>query len=143
MTTKSSPTPTFEFFQGTLSESTATARVTVRRGGLVVVSRAAADMIGDGVTHVQLAYDPKTGVVGLRKVDAGAPGAYLLRKQAKSPSRLVSGKRFFQHYDLEVEKARTFDVEDFGNGVVGFQFSEAAASEASKKPTSRKTKAAT
>ena len=141
MTTKSNPAPNFEFFQGSVSESTATARVTVQRGGLMVISRAAADMIDDGVTHVQLAYDPKTGVVGLRAVDEGAPGAYLLRKQAKSPSRLVSGKRFFQHYDLVVEKARTFDVEDFGNGMVGFQFADAVASEASKKPTGRKIKA--
>ena len=108
----------------------------------MVVSRAVADMLGNNVTHVQLAYDSKTGVVGLRAAADGVAGAYLLRKQAKSPSRLVSGKRFFQHYDLEVEKARTFDVEDFGNGVVGFQFADAAASEASKKPTSRKTKAA-
>ena len=72
MTMKSSPNPTFEFFQGTLSESTATARVTVRRGGLMVISRAAVDMLGDDVTHVQLAYDPKTGVVGLRSAADGA-----------------------------------------------------------------------
>ena len=82
---------TFEFFQGTLSESSTSPRITVRRGGLMVITRAAVDLLGDEVSRVQLAYNRTTGDVGIRAVGEETPGSYLLRIQPKSPSRLVSG----------------------------------------------------
>jgi len=41
-------------------------------------------MLGEKLSHVQLAYNPKTGEVGLRAAAADAPGAYQLRPQSKS-----------------------------------------------------------
>ncbi|MEM9598050.1 MAG: hypothetical protein AAGD06_27550 [Acidobacteriota bacterium] len=111
----------FEFFEGAQSESTARPQITVRRGGLIVLTRAAVDLLGDDVEHVQLGFNPKTQVVGIRAADHEAQGRYRLRTQQKSPSRLIGGKRFFGHYDLSVDKARTYDAEIVANGIVGFR----------------------
>lgn len=149
MSITTATTPNFEFFQGTLSESSTRPQITVRRGGLMVISRAAADLLGDSVTHVQLAFDAKTGTVGIRAATEDTAGAYRLRTQPKGPSRLVSGKRFFQHHGLTVDKAQTYAAETFGKDIVGFRLKTDApepAAEPSKAPakkaTSRKTKTA-
>ena len=139
-TTTHTDTPTFEFFQGSASESRSTPQITVRRGGLLVITHAAAALLGDDVSHVQLAYDPKTRAVGIRAADAEAPGCYLLRTQRKSPSRLVGGKRFFEHHGVAIDNAQTYDAVDFGNGIIGFRFPEAsdeAADEATPAPAKR------
>ena len=117
-------TPDFEFFQGTTSESRTLPRITIRKGGLLVLTQAAAKMLGDEVTHIQLAYDSKNHAVGIRASAEDASGCYRLRTQPKSPGRLVGGKRFFQHHGLTIDKARTFDAVDFGNGIVGFTLPE-------------------
>ncbi len=52
-------------------------------------------------------------------------GRYRLRNQKNSASRLVDGKRFFAHHGLSFEKARSFDAEDFGEGLIGFRLPEA------------------
>ena len=122
--TTSPNVPDFEFFQGTLSESRTLPQVTVRKGGLMVLTRAAVDLLGDDITHVQLAYNRKSGAIGIRASTEDAPGCYRLRAQPKSPSRLVGGKRFFRHHQLPCTEARTFSIEDFGNGIIGFQLPE-------------------
>ena len=77
-------TADFEFFEGTRSVSAARPQITIRRGGVIVISRAVAVMLGDKLSHVQLAYNPKTGAVGLRAAAPEAPGAYQLRPQSTS-----------------------------------------------------------
>ena len=111
-TTKVDTAADFEFFQGHATESRTKAQITVRRGGLMVITQAAVEMLGDEVEHVQLAYSEKTGSVGIRSTTDDASGGNLLRTQKKSPSRLVGGKRFFQHHGLDIDKARTYDAED-------------------------------
>ena len=142
--------PDFEFFQGKLTESRTLPQITVRRGGLIVLTRAAVDMLGEGTTHVQLAYNGKSGAVGVRASAQDAPGCYRLRTQGKSPAKIVAGKRFFGHHGLAVDKARTFAAEEFGNGIVGFRLPteepkeqpEPAGAEATKPTARRKAKAA-
>ncbi len=41
----------FQFFEGATSESTTAPRITVRKGGVLVLTQAAVEMLGDGVTH--------------------------------------------------------------------------------------------
>ncbi len=113
--------PAFEFFQGNLSESSSSPLITVRRGGLLVLTAAAAEMLGAEVEKVQLAYDRSTGTVGIRAAGNDAPGAYLLRSQAKSPNRLVGGKRFFTYNGIPTEKAVTFDAIRYSDGLIGFR----------------------
>ena len=135
-------TSDFEFFEGTRSESSTRPQITVRRGGLMVLTQAAVDLLGEGVDYIQLGYNPKTQVIGIRAADEEAPGRYRLRNQKKSPSRLIGGKRFFNHHGLSVHRARTFEAEDFGNGILGFRLAEAEANPKSTPVPHRKTKAA-
>lgn len=116
--------PAFEFFQGNLSESCSRPQITIRRGGLMVLTRAAAEMLGEGIKKVQLAFDRNTGTVGIRAADDDAPGGYLLRTQGKSPNRLVGGKRFFKYNGIQAEKAATFDAISYGEGLIGFKVTE-------------------
>ena len=113
----------FEFFQGNASENTAP-RITVRKGGQLVLTSGAVEMLGEDVDHVQLAYNAKKGVVGIRGAGEDAKGRYRLRTQKNGGSRLVTGKRFFGHHSLTIDKARTFDAEAFDGGIVGFQLTE-------------------
>jgi hypothetical protein len=109
----------FSFYEGTSTENTSP-RITVRKGGQLVLSRGAVDMLGDGVEHVQVGYNAKTRVVGIRAAGEDAKGRYRLRPQGTNGLHLVTGKRFFAHYGLDVSKARTFDAEKIEDGLVGF-----------------------
>ena len=116
----------FDFYKGPATDSSSHPRITVRRGGLMVLSQAAVDMLGEGVERVQIGYDTETRAIGLRGVDHGTRGSYRLREQRNSVSRLVDGKRVFAHHGLTVDKARTFDAQKFGDGVVGFVLEDAS-----------------
>ncbi len=116
----------FEFYEGHATHSATAAEITVRRGGVLVLTAATVEMLGKGTTHVQLGFDASSRAVGLKAASESARGAYRLRAQSDSVSRLVDGKRLFAHYGLSAEKARRFDAEDFGNGVVGFRLPEVA-----------------
>ena len=134
----------FEFYQGSASENTAP-KITVRKGGQLVLTSGAVAMLGDDVDHVQIGYDTKTKVVGIRGATEDAQGRYRLRSQKNSGSRLVTGKRFFAHYGLTIEKARTFTAEAYDGGIVGFRLVEEDAETevpAKKNSGRRKTRAA-
>ncbi len=122
----------FEFYQGNEIENTAP-KITVRKGGQLVLTSGAVAMLGDDVDHVQIGYDAKTKLVGIRGAGEDAQGRYRLRSQKTGGSRLVTGKRFFAHNGLTIEKARTFDAEAFDGGIVGFQLTEPAEAEAPAK----------
>ena len=62
----------------------------------------------------------------IRGADEDAEGRYRLRSQKNGRSRLVTGKRFFAHYGLTINKARTFDAETYDGGIVGFKLTEEA-----------------
>ncbi len=113
----------FEFYQGTASESTSP-RITIRKGGQLVLTSGAVEMLGENVDHVQIGYDAKTKVVGIRGAGEDAQGRYRLRSQKNGGSRLVTGKRFFAHNGLTIGKARTFDATAYDGGIVGFQLTE-------------------
>ena len=131
----------FDFFEGTTSEGIAP-RITVRKGGQLVLTSGAVQMLGDDVECVQLAYDARRGIVGIRAASEGAKGRYRLRIQKSGSSRLVTGKRFFKHHGLSIEKARTFDAQQFDGGIVGFQFiDKPAETKAETRRTSSRRKA--
>ena len=116
----------FQFFEGSTTESATAARITVRRGGILVLTRAAVEMLGDDVAAVQVGYNPETRAVALRPAEVGAHGAYRLRDQRNSISKLVDGKRVFKHHGLTADSSTSYAAEEFGNGLVGFTLPEAA-----------------
>ncbi len=93
----------FDFYEGLTTDSTSHPRITVRRGGLMVLTRAAVEMLGEGADRVQIGYNPETRAIGLRAADNGTRGSYRLRELRNSVSRLVDGKRVFAHHGLTVE----------------------------------------
>ncbi len=114
----------FSFYEGPTTDSTDIPQITVRRGGLMVLTRAAVEMLGEGAIQVQIGFNPETQAIGRRAAAEGARGSYRLREQRSSVSRLVDGKRVFAHHGLTVDKARSFAAKDFGDGVVGFVLEE-------------------
>jgi hypothetical protein len=114
-------TTEFEFFEGTATVNSTTPRVTVRKAGQLVLTEAAVAMLGEGVEHVQIGYNAKSRVVGIRSAAAEVRGSLKLRAQPNGRSRLVDAKRFFAHRGLALDKARGLAVEEFGGGVVGFR----------------------
>jgi hypothetical protein len=119
----------FEFFEGTATVNSTTPRVTVRKAGQLVLTEAAVAMLGEGVDHVQIGYNAKSRLVGIRSAADGVRGALKLRAQPNGRSKLVDGKRFFAHRGLAIDKARGLTVEDFGGGIVGFRLPEEGAAE--------------
>ena len=117
----------FQFFEGAHTESKAP-QVTVRRSGQMVLTAAAVAMLGEGVTHVQFGFDADNRAVALRPAPKGAKGRYRLRAQTNGSS-LVDSRRFLAHHGVEQTKAETFPAEEFGGGIIGFRFDEAAASD--------------
>ena len=141
-TAATSNTDGFEFFHGHISQSSSKPQITVRRGGLMVFTLAAVEMLGDDVTHIQLAYDANRGAVGIRTANQDTAGAYRLRTQGKNPGRVVGGKRFFKHYGLSTDTATRYDARDFGKGIIGFLLdgsTETATADATAKTTAKTT----
>ena len=83
----------------------------------MVLTPAAVALMGEEVTQVQIGFNAETRAVGIRAADEGAKGKYRLRPQNGSDKRLVDGKRFFAHVGVPIEKATSFDVEDFGGAM--------------------------
>lgn len=86
-----------------------------------MLTAAAAEMLGEKVDTVQLAFNCETGAVGIRATSPGAAGAYRLRHQLKGSGRQITGKRFFKQFGLDVSTGRTFEATSFGDGLIGFQ----------------------
>ena len=114
----------FQFYEGTTSDSATTPKITVRKGGVLILTKAAVDMLGDDVKHVQIGYNDETKAIGIRGATEDARGGYTLRKQKSSPSRLIDGKRLFKHHGLSAEKSRSFGVEQFGEGIIGLTLTD-------------------
>ena len=122
-TTATNAAADFIFFEGAASVSSSRARITIRRGGLITLTQAAVALLGQDVSSVQLAFNRKTGAVGIRAAAPGTPGSYRLRNQMKGAGRQITGKRFFLHFGLDLTApARSFEVTDFGGGLIGFTF---------------------
>ncbi len=130
----------FEFYEGTKTDGATKALVTIRKGGQLVLTQAAVAMLGDGATHVQIGLDPDSRAIGIRAADEAAQGRYRLRAQGTGGRRLVDGKRLFALHGINIEKARTFDAENFGDGIVGVTLPDAA--ERIPKPKRSKARAA-
>lgn len=116
----------FDFFEGSATEGTLSPRVTIRKGGQLVLTQAAVDLMGEGTSHVQVGFNPETKAIGIRAAEEGIQGRYRLRQQKSSARLLVDGKRIFALHGIEVEKAHTVDAEDFGDGIIGFHLADAA-----------------
>ena len=134
----------FHFYEGSTTDSATSARITVRKGGILVLTQATVEMLGNDVEAVQVGFNPETRAIALRPASLDARGSYRLRGQRNSVSKLVDGKRVFKHHGLVAEKSTSYDAESFGDGLVGFTLPEIAMAETEStsgdtetKPTSK------
>ena len=119
----------FQFYEGSTTDSATSARITVRKGGILVLTKAAVKMLGDDIEAVQLGFNPETRAIALRPASLDARGSYRLRGQRNSVSKLVDGKRVFKHHGLIAKSSMSYDAESFGDGLVGFTLPETAMAE--------------
>ena len=132
----------FQFYEGSTTDSATTPKITVRKSGVLILTQAAVAMLGDGVTHVQIGYNEDDKALGIRSATEDARGRYRLRSQKSRQSRLIDGKRLFAHHGLTAGKARSFEVEQFGDGIIGFTMTdEAEVAETETKADAKGTKA--
>ena len=108
----------FVFFEGGLQTSPDTPNVTVRKGGLLVLTNAAIQMLGDDVTYVMIGYNVETGQIGIQRSSQGQKGSYFLREQKNSSSRLVDGRSMFSHHELSVEQSVRLTPEKISDGLI-------------------------
>ena len=113
----------FDFFDGTTTKHS-TPRITLRKGGLLVLTPAAVAMLGQGVEHVQVGFNAKTREIGIRQAPEDARGRYRLQSQRSSRCQLIGTRRFFRHYGIQIDKAQTFEVREVGNGLISFPLPE-------------------
>ncbi len=130
----------FQFYKGSTTDGETKAQVTVRKGGQLVLTQATVAMLGEGVEAVQIGFDSETRAIGIRAADESAQGRYRLRAQGTSGRRLVDGKRLFALHGVAIEKAQTFDAEDFGDGIVGVTLPGGEAQTSAKAPRSKRAK---
>lgn len=119
-TTKTETPPTFEFFEGVTGTRSNAPRITVRKGGVMVITPAALAMLGDGVEYVQVGIDPSNKAIGIRRTEERGRGCYRLQTQRSSKSMLIGSKRFFAHHNIDTGTAQTFDAEQLTEGIIGF-----------------------
>ena len=125
----------FEIFEGPVTRNNADPMITIRKGGLLVLNAGTLAMLPEGTTHVQLGYSADHQAVAIVPAKPKTKGSYTLRESRHgTPSRLVQGSLFFEHYSIATEKVQRFAAEDFGNGAVGFHMNEAKASPKPSEP---------
>ena len=113
----------FEFFVNSQAPKNDAPMITVRRKGVLILTKKAAQMLGDDVKFVQIGYDAKSRSVALRKAESDTSGRYTMRDM-KNDTFLVNAKPMFAHYGLDVERAQSFDVKKFDKGLVGVTLPE-------------------
>ena len=112
----------FEFFVNSQTPKNNDPRITVRRQGVLVLTEKAAKMLGENVEYVQIGYDAKSRSVGIRAADSNASGRYRMR-DLKNATFLVNAKPMFKHYNVEIDRAQSYDVEVFDKGLIGVTLS--------------------
>ncbi len=86
-----------------LSEPTAT----LQMKGTLGLNRAAMDALGDPEA-VELLYDPKARVIGLKPMAPSERRAYPIRRQKSSNSFIVSLTKLCTHYGIDTGTARRY-----------------------------------
>jgi len=95
--------PKFEVFTRRATPVSLEPMMTIQRRGSLSLNRAAVEALGEPEA-VELLYDRKERVMGIRPVDPKAQHAYKIRKQPSSVSFLIAGQAFTQYYGIPTDK---------------------------------------
>jgi hypothetical protein len=81
--------------------------VTLQASGIFAMNQAAVEALGQPKSVVLL-YDRNAKVVGFRPADPSVKHAYALRKDARSPSSLVTGRAFCRAHAIPTDRGRRY-----------------------------------
>lgn len=104
----------FETFKRNRMPSTGKPAVTIQKRGALSLNTAAYEALGCP-KHVALLYDRDEQLIGMRRVNATTPHAYVVRGVGNNQAtHVVSGKAFLSYYGIPREVARrwTAQIED-------------------------------
>ena len=102
----------FEVFQKSSAPLSRVPAVTIQKNGLFSLNRAAHGLIGEP-DFVELLWDAKQRVIGLRPAKEDNPNAFPVRAQSSKTDKgpvLVAGTLFTRHYDIPTHQSRRWVV---------------------------------
>lgn len=95
----------FEVFDKKSATAVKTPMVTIQKGGMFSLNRAAVEAVGSSEA-VELLYDPENRLIGFRPTSSTSPRAFMMRPQGKtSATYMVAGRAFTQHYGIDSSTA--------------------------------------
>ena len=83
--------------------------VTLQAGGIFALNQEAVDALGQPESVVLL-YDRTARVVGFRPADPSVKHGYRVRKDARSPSSLVTGRAFCRAHAIPTDRGRRYQA---------------------------------
>jgi len=100
--------PNFEVFTKRTSPRIKDPSVTIQKKGTMSINRASYEALG-APEAIELLFDEKERIMGMRAVDASSEHAYPLRGSGKKHSSfLLSGMAFTKFYELDTSVARRY-----------------------------------
>jgi hypothetical protein len=101
----------FETFKRNRMPSTGEPALTIQKRGALSLNTAAYEALGSP-KHVALLYDRDEKLIGMRKVPATAPHAYVVRGVGTNlATHVVSGKAFLSYYEIPRDVARRWTAQ--------------------------------
>lgn len=99
--------PNFESFSRRMVSLKGDPQITIRRHGMIALNRPAFAAMGSP-TAVELLYDRRDRIVGLRPVEPRADNAYQVRRASPSDSGpwVISAMAFIRFYDIDTSRTR-------------------------------------
>src|SRR5439155_10521968 len=99
--------PNFEVFTRRMVPMTKQPSVTIQKRGTISLNRAAQVALGEPEA-IELLFDRREQVVGIRALDPGEQHAYPLRPQGKknAGTYLIAGTAFTRYYGIDTEVSR-------------------------------------
>ncbi len=107
--------------------------VTIQRGGRFVVAQGIATLMGDP-PMVELLFDRGKRQMAIRPAIPGSIYAYPLRRHQRPSTRLISGRKFMNHYGLSHHITRRYKATWDGERLL-VDLTEEARSDVSEKPS--------
>lgn len=114
----------FETFKRQRAPVTDQPAITIQKRGSISINPPAYEALGRP-EHVELLYDREQQLIGIRKVAADVPHAYVVRPLGKSETtHLVSGTAFMAWYGIETETARRWNARPEGEDMLVIDLKE-------------------
>lgn len=83
--------------------------VTIFSAGYIKLNSACMEKYFKGIKYMQLFYDYKDKIIGIRKATPKGQGIFKLTLGGNKKSGTVAGKSFLKYYNIDFGRARSFE----------------------------------